>query len=135
MTSAERHLTWFLRISAVMFLAALPFVAVPSAWMRNIAQIYGLAMPDSPLLEYLARHLSAFYGCMGGSYWFISRDIRRFMPLIRFTIPLTFVQAVIVVAIDIAVEMPWVWTIGEGLSMFAWIALLWWLLRRIEEPR
>jgi hypothetical protein len=131
MPSPEKSLVWFLRLSAVMFLAATPFVFVPTAWMDAIAQSYGLAsLPDLPLMGYLTRHLSALYACMGASYWYISTDLRRFMPLVRFTVPLTFLQALVIVGIDIAVAMPLSWIVGEAISMFVWTLILWWLVRR-----
>ena len=40
-----------------------------------------------PLVEYLTRSVSALYVSMGASYWFMSYDVRRYLPLLRFTVP------------------------------------------------
>ena len=36
MTPAERHLVWFIRASAIMFLLAALAVVMPTAWMAAI---------------------------------------------------------------------------------------------------
>jgi hypothetical protein len=137
MTRAERHLSWFLRFSALMFLAAVPAVVMPTDWMNTIAEMQGLAkLPDLPLVGYLARHLSALYAAMGASYWYLSCDVGRYLPLLRFSVPLTVVQSVVILAIDVGVEMPMMWTVGEAVAMFGWTVAFWWLVRRVgHEPR
>ena len=132
MSPQEKHLAWFLRLSALMFLGAAPAVVMPTAWMIAINDLYGLGpFPEVPLMGYLTRHMSALYACMGASCWYISTDVRRYLPVVRFTVPLTLVQALVIVGIDIAVGMPILWTAGEGISMLAWTLALWWLTRRI----
>ena len=130
----ERRLIWFLRFSALMFLAAAPAVVMPTEWMDLTAGWFGLAkLPDVPLMGYLTRRLSALSACMGATYWFLSGDVRRYLPLLRFAAPLTLALGAITIAIDRAVEMPLVWMLGEGVSIFAWSLALWWLVRRLQS--
>src|SRR5437879_5392404 len=99
MTPAERHLFWFLRFTALMFLAAAPAVVMPSSWMRATAAWHGLELPDVALMEYMTRSVSALYVCMGASYWYMSRDLRRYLPLLRFTVPVMAVFDVTVIVL------------------------------------
>jgi hypothetical protein len=133
MTPHERYLVWFLRFSAAMFLCALPFVFVPTAWMRWIADMYGLEVPDAQLVEYLTRSVSAVYAIMGTSYWFMSCDIRRYVPLLRFNAFVTIAFIVVGIGIDVMIPMPIAWTVGEAVSLIVWTALLLWLVRRVPS--
>ena len=131
--SPAKMLVWFLRFTALMFLAAAPAVVMPTAWMRSIAAWYGLELPESPLVEYLARSMSALYVTMGASYWFMSCDVRRYLPLLRFTIPIMFAFDVTVIGLDVMISMPILWTVGEAVAIFAWTFALWWLVRRMQD--
>jgi hypothetical protein len=133
MTLAERHLAWFMRFTAVMFLSATFAVVMPTSWMAAISEWYGLTLPPGPLVEYLTRTLSALYATMGASYWFMSRDVRRYLPLMRFTLWVMVVFDVTVIVLDVVIGMPLDWTIGEAVSIVAWTAALWWLLRRVPD--
>jgi hypothetical protein len=136
MSSQEKHLAWFLRFTAVIFLCAAPAVVMPTAWMHAINDWLGLGpLPEAPLLQYLARSMSALYVTMGGSYWFMSNDVRRYLPLLRFTVPVMVGFAVTVTIVDVQVAMPIQWTAGAALSLAGWTLALWWLVRRIKEPR
>lgn len=138
MKSAETQLVWFIRFTAVMFLCAAPAVVMPTAWMRTIAELAGVTLPDSPLVEYLTRSMSALYVTMGASYWFMSCDIRRYLPLLRFSVPVMAAFDVTIIILDLMIPMPASWTIGEAFSIILWTLALWWLVRRasstLSEP-
>jgi hypothetical protein len=137
MPPAAKHLIWFLRTTAVMFLCAAPAVVMPKSMMDYFAELYGLdALPDVPLMGYLARHMSALYAMMGASYWYLSTDVPRYLPILRFSVPLSLALGITIVLIDLAVAMPPLWTAGEALSMFSWTAAFWCLVRRVQSgPR
>ncbi|HZZ78328.1 MAG TPA: hypothetical protein VFE62_07405 [Gemmataceae bacterium] len=132
MPPAERHLIWFLRLSAVMFFCAAPFVFVPTAWMRPIAAWYGLELPDAPLLEYLIRSVSAGYAMLGAMYWWISRDVGRYLPLLWFNAMASLVYDAVVIGIGVMVPLPALWTISEAVSMTIWTLTMMWLLWRLQ---
>lgn len=132
MTPAERRLIWFLRITAAMLLCAAPAVVLPSAWMRAIAAWLGLDMPEAPLVEYLTRSVSALYALLGASCWFMAYDVKRYLPLLRFAVPLTLAFDVTVIAIDLWIPMPTAWIVGEATSVLAWTIALWRLTRRVD---
>lgn len=133
MISAERHLLWFMRASAIMFLAAAPAVVMPTSWMRSIATALDVELPDAPLVEYLARSVSALYVTMGASYWYMSCDVRRYLPLLRFMVPVMVAFDVTAIALDLLIPMPMMWTAGEAVSIIVWTAALWWLVRRVDK--
>jgi hypothetical protein len=132
--TSEKHLAWFLRLFALMFLCAAPAVVMPTGWMSAINDALGLGpFADVPLMQYLARSESALYVSMGGSYWFMSNDVRRYLPLLRFTVPLMAIFDVTVILLDVQIGMPLLWTVGEAISLVAWTLLLWWLVRRVDN--
>jgi hypothetical protein len=133
MTPAERHLAWFMRFTAVMFLLALFAVVMPTAWMAAISEWYGLTLPAAPLVEYLSRSVSAVYATMGASYWYMARDVRRYLPLLRFSLGVMIVFDVVVIILDVVIAMPLTWTVGEAVSVLSWTAAFWWLLRRVPD--
>ena len=111
----ERALVAFLRLTAaVLFLAALA-VVMPFSWMAAAHQSMGLGdLPDRPIVSYLARSASALYVSQGIISLFLSFGVRRYQPLIRFLAWLAVIFGALMVAVDLAVGMPWFWTLGEG---------------------
>ena len=131
MISPEQSLTWFLRITALLLLSAALAVVMPHAWMSAIHTALGLGeLPDMPMVEYLTRSLSALYAAVGAWCWFVTRDLQRYLPLLRFSVIVTAVFAVTLVAIDLAAGMPIGWTTIEASFVLAWAAALWGLVRR-----
>jgi hypothetical protein len=131
MKESEQHLSWFLRVTAIMLLAAALAVVIPHAWMNAIHVWFGLGeLPDLPMVAYLTRSLSTLYAVVGAWCWFVSRDVRRNLPLLRFSVPITFGFDATVIAIDVVVEMPLAWSALEGTFLLAWTLTLWRLVRR-----
>src|SRR5262249_6130926 len=68
MTKSDKALVILLRIVGVPALFALVAVFMPSSWMAATHRWLGLGeMPTGPVVEYLARSLSAFYAINGRS--------------------------------------------------------------------
>ena len=132
MNEPEQQLIWFLRVTAIMLLAAALAVVIPHERMNAIHVWLGLGeLPELPMVAYLTRSLSALYVVVGAWCWFISLDVRRYLPLLRFSVPATCVFDVSLIAIDVVVEMPLVWTAIEGAFLLGWTLTLWWLVRRV----
>jgi hypothetical protein len=131
MTRPERQLTWFLRGTAVVLIAAAPAVVLPSSWMQAIGAEFGLDVPASPLVEYLTRSLSGVYGLLGVVLWMLSGDVRRYLPLLKFLVPSTAAFDATLIALDLWIPMPLIWTAGEAISIVVWTALMFWLTRRM----
>jgi hypothetical protein len=116
-----------------MFLAAAPAVVMPTAWMRAIAAWHAVEVPEAPLVEYLTRSMSALYVMFGVTYWYMSCDVRRYLPLLRFSIWVMFAFDATVIVLDVLIPMPILWTAGEAVALTGWTLLFWWLVRRVER--
>ena len=131
--SPNSTLFWFLRLTAVMLFPAALAVVMPHAWMNNVHHSLGLnELPETPMIGYLTRSLSALYALLGAGCWFVSRDVRRYLPLLRFTVTMTFFFGATLCAIDVLVEMPTLWTLLEASFVLGWTTALWWLVRRAD---
>ena len=92
-------------------------------------------MPTTPVVEYLARSVSAFYALFGGLCLVLANDARRYRPLVRFMALLVTVMGVAFVGIDLSASMPWWWSAAEGPTTIVGGALMFLLARPIPETR
>jgi hypothetical protein len=112
---AERILTVVLRISAGVMLLALAPVFFPHSWMAAINRAAGLGeLPDTAIVGYLSRSLSALYAFHGALVLYMSFDVRRWLPIIRFLAGAGMTFGALMLALDIYLLMPRPWTICEG---------------------
>jgi len=115
MKSPERILVWLLRVSGAMTLTALGAVFMPYEWMNLIHQRLGMGeLPHIPIVGYLTRSVSALYALHGALLIFVSLDVRRYLPVVRFLGVAGVVMGVLLFGLDRAVGMPVPWTNGEG---------------------
>jgi hypothetical protein len=115
MKSPERILVWLLRASGAMTLTALGAVFMPNDWMNLIHQRLGMGeLPHIPIVGYLTRSVSALYALHGALLIFVSLDVRRYLPVVRFLGVAGVVMGVLLFGLDRAVGMPVPWTNGEG---------------------
>jgi hypothetical protein len=115
MTKRDRLLAVLLLFLGVGSLFALVPVVMPFQWMVAIHRWLGLGeMPDGPVVEYLARSVSAFYALFGAVFLVAAAHLERYRPLVRFLgIALTLV-GLILLGVDIAAGLPWWWSASEG---------------------
>jgi hypothetical protein len=79
------RLVLVLRGTAVLLLLAFVGAALPESWMKAVHEWGGLGpWPGGPLLVYLARAVSILYGFLGLVALYLSFNVRRYLPLIRF---------------------------------------------------
>jgi hypothetical protein len=115
MTRADKVLVILLRIFGVSALFALFAVVMPVSWMAATHRWLGLGeMPTGPIVEYLARSLSAFYALVGALCLVMASDLDRYRPLVRFFGVCLAQLGIIFTGIDLAAGMPWWWTALEG---------------------
>ena len=99
---------------------ALIAVIMPLEWMSSINDLCGLGpFPSSRIVAYLARTTSALYALHGALILFISFDVVRYRPLISFLGLIAVIHGVILLGIDLAVGMPFFWTLLEAPSFVA----------------
>jgi hypothetical protein len=115
MTKSDKALTIFLRCLGAGSLFALVAVFMPFSWMVATHRWLGLGeMPTGPVVEYLARSVSAFYAFVGALCIVLAADLERYRPLVRF-LGVTFaLMSVVLLGVDLAAGMPWWWTASEG---------------------
>jgi hypothetical protein len=81
MTRADKALVLLLRFVGVSALFALVAVFMPVSWMTATHRCLGLGeMPTAPVVEYLARSLSAFHAIMGALCLVPATDLERYRP-------------------------------------------------------
>lgn len=115
-TPADTLLKWLLRVVGGMELFAIPFILFPVLWMDAVHdRVLGLGpLPQAPVVEYMARSLSALYAVHGAVVFRLSFDIRHFRPLVGFLGWVHVVLGLVVLGIDLAAGVPWWWAAGEG---------------------
>jgi hypothetical protein len=130
MTQGENALAILLRVIGVIGLFALGAVLMPLSWMTSTHHWLGLGeMPAAPVVEYLARSVSAFYAMFGALCLVLSTDVERYRPVVRSLGAIGAWMGVIFIGVDAAAGMPRWWTITEGPPTIAFGALVFFLAR------
>jgi hypothetical protein len=115
MTKTDKALVILLRFVGVGSLFALVPVFMPLSWMAATHRWLGLGeMPTAPIVEYLARSLSAFYALVGALCLMVAADLERYRPLVQFLGLAIVLMSVVALGVDLAVGMPWWWSASEG---------------------
>ena len=113
---AETLLRWLLIANGVLTLLALPAVFMPTAWMDAFHQRLMLApLPDAPIVQYLARSLSALYALFGSLTLLLAWNLRRFAPLVTWWGIAAISFGLILAWVDRQAPMPAHWTWSEVL--------------------
>ena len=130
----EKVLAFLLRVEAVVLLTALVPSMMPLDWMKDIHRYLGLGeLPDGPIIGYLTRSLSVMYAMFGAMMLYVSRDVRRFLPVIKLITVLGVCFGLWMTALDFAVGMPKFWSVSEGPFIFLLYCGLSWLARRVQD--
>ena len=136
-TPGDTSQTWtkwlvlYLRIVGASALLAFGAALMPSKWIIEIAEALGVEpFPDSPLVYYLARNLSALYGFVGVAMIAITLDFDRYRPSIRLLAIGTISFGALQLVVDAMAQMPWWWIFGESISTILGGVLMYWLDQR-----
>lgn len=112
---SQRALAGFLRTIGVVDLAAFLAMVLPRAAMSAIHEALGLGpLPAEPIVGYLARSASMFYGLTGALLIWLGSDVVRHRPLIRFVGRCGLLAGAILLMIDLAEGLPTWWIAAEG---------------------
>jgi len=123
-------LVFVLRATAVLFLLALVGATLPESWMKAVYEWGELGpWPGGALLVYLARAVSILYGFYGLLTLYLSFDVRRYLPLIRFMAIVGFPFAPVMFVVIWAAGLPTVWAVSEPTSIVV-ISALWYVASR-----
>ena len=130
MTRADKVVVLLLRFLGVGSLLALVPVFMPFSWMAATHRWLGLGeMPAAPVVEYLARSVSAFYAVTGALCLVLTTDLDRYRPLVRSLGVAFALLGLVFLFIDLAAGMPWWWIAAEGPATVVVSAVLFVLAR------
>jgi hypothetical protein len=133
----QRGLVLVLRILGTVDLFAVLAVFLPLEWMAKVHAWLGMGeLPDQPIVNYLTRSASALYALHGAMVLFVSTDVRRYAPLIKFLALAALIHGAALYLIDLAAGMPSFWLALEGPAVAASGTVVLMLLRVDQtEPR
>jgi len=95
-------------------LLALPAAFMPTALMDKFHQrLMQAPLPDGPIVQYLARSVSALYASFGSLTLLLAWDLRRFGPLVTWWGVTAILFALALVWVDTSAPMPAHWTWSE----------------------
>ena len=115
MVNAERMLVILLRAIAVAASLAIVPVFMPHAWMDACHGWLGLGtLPETPIIVYLTRSLSAMYAFHAGLLLIASQDVRRYATIITYVALALMVFGAVMLWIDMQAGLPWFWIAAEG---------------------
>jgi len=120
MNKQEKMISWILRLLGFLGMFAVLAVIMPFGWMLSIHEFLGLGkMPEAPVVEYLARSLSAFYAMVSVIFWYVSFRVREHWKLVRVLAYLFVAFGVVSWWVDVKAGMPLLWTLQEAPPMIA----------------
>jgi hypothetical protein len=114
MMKADKVLVILLQFVGVAALFALFAVFIALSWMAATHRWLGLGeLPTAPVVEYLARTLSAFYALAGALCVVVTADLERYRPLVRLLGVAFALMSLVLLGVDLAAGMPWWWSASE----------------------
>ncbi len=129
---AEKLLALVLRGCGAILCLSFFAVLMPTSWMESVhRQLKVGAFPESFLVEYLTRSVSALYAVHGVLYFVLARDVRRYASVITYVAWSTIAFGVAMLVIDLKAGAPGYWTLleGPGILLFGVLYLV--LVRRV----
>jgi len=130
----EKTLIIILRISGFMLITAFIAVFLPYETMARIHHQIGLGnLPQLPIVDYLARSVSLFYGIHGVIVLYISFNLMRYLQFLKLLCYLGFAFGIALFIIDITAPMPSYWSFGEGSFVVSLNMLVYILVKMLER--
>jgi hypothetical protein len=119
-----------LRLAGAVMLCAFLAILLPVDWMAATHRWLGLGeFPRAPIVDYLARSISALYGFHGGLLLVISSDPVKYRAIVWYIAVMNVTFGLLIFAIDLQAGLPLYWTLLEGLPTAAFGIVIGWLNR------
>lgn len=94
---------------------AIVAVFMPLSWMASVHEFLGLRkMPEGPIVEYLARSLSALYALLGCWIFYLSGRVPTQLGFVRLFGVLFTIFGMVLWWIGVKSAMPITWVLLEG---------------------
>ena len=114
-------------------LSALIPSMMPLTWMQETHRTWDGRTPSKPIAGYLTRSLSVMYAMHGAVLLFLSLDVRRFLPVVKFVAVLTILFGLGMLALDVLIGMPSFWIACEGPALFLLYCVVLWLTSHVQS--
>jgi hypothetical protein len=130
----DKVLMWVLRILAVILMTAIVPAVMPTAWMEEIPIRLGMGeLPRGPMIGYLTHSLSGMYAMHGAIVFFVSLDVRRYLPVVKCLGVLAAMFGIGMIVLDVVVGMPVFWILCEGPFIIVVGGVMLWLAGRVAR--
>jgi hypothetical protein len=117
-TTRLRYLRLLLRAGGTLLSTAFLAMLLPVEWMASAHEWLGMGeFPRRPVVDYLARSVSALYGFHGILLFVVSGDPVKYRPIVRYLAFMNLAFGVMLIVIDASAGLPLVWTMAEGPSL------------------
>jgi len=94
---------------------AIVAVFMPLSWMASVHEFLGLRkMPEGPIVEYIARSLSALYALLGCWIFYLSGRVPTQLGFVRLFGVLFTIFGMVLWWIGVKSAMPITWVLLEG---------------------
>lgn len=115
MTRKLVSVAWILRVVGALSMLAIVAVFMPLSWMASVHEFLGLRkMPEGPIVEYLARSLSALYALLGCWIFYLSGRVPTQLGFVRLFGVLFTIFGMVLWWIGVKSAMPITWVLLEG---------------------
>jgi hypothetical protein len=113
--TARSLLVFLLRLGGTMTVLAFPAMLLPPDWMAATHRWLGMGeLPEAPVVDYLARSVSALYGFHGVLLFLIATDPARYRPFVVYVGCMNVAFGLMLLLIALSAGMPGWWTAFEG---------------------
>lgn len=134
MRGPERMLALLLRIVGLITVSAVVPTFMPFSWMEATHRWLGMGdLPDATIVHYLTRSTSLLYAAHGAVVVYVSFNVARYLPALRFTAGVLGFCGISLSAIDVWAGMPLFWTVSEGPFLILAAVVLGWLTGRVRN--
>lgn len=115
LSARRRWLRTYLTLVGVLDAFALGAILLPQTQMAAVHATLGIGeLPDAPIVGYLARTASLFYGMIGVILLIAARDLDRYLETVRLLARCGVAAGGVILLIDVAERLPWWWIALEG---------------------
>jgi hypothetical protein len=106
---------------------------LPERWMKSIYELGEQGpWPSAPLVVYLARVVSLLYGFLGLLALYLSFDVERYRPFVRFMALVSFPFVPVMFVVIWSAGLPTIWLVSEPTGILI-ISALWYAAARESE--
>jgi len=119
-------------LGGICLLALIPFF-MPRSWLEAGHAFLGLGpFPMAPIADYLARSVSALCAFYGGLLWALSRDVHRFVSIIKYQALAIMSLSVLGIFAGVRAGVPAILVVGDAIGCWIFLLPIWILVSRLQ---